>query len=182
MLVTLHACITSDQPEVSIINYHPQAPSPKPQAPSPKPQAPSPKPPMRYLAIDLGDKRTGLAMGTDVTRQAEPIAVVEAKDDTQRLRAIAEAIEDYGPGALVLGLPLNMDGTEGPRRKLAQAFAAKLQEQFHLPVHLMDERLSSEAANAEMAQTGLTRQQKKQRRDAVAAAMILRDFFLQAQR
>ncbi|MFW6039402.1 MAG: Holliday junction resolvase RuvX [bacterium] len=131
---------------------------------------------MRYLAIDLGEKRTGLAMGTDVTRQAQPLRVVEAGDETERLGAIEQAIGEYAPDALVLGLPLHMDGSEGPMAKQVRRFADQLGARLGLPVHLVDERLSSEAANSAMSQTGLTRGRKKRVRDAVAAATILRDF------
>ena len=132
---------------------------------------------MRYLAIDLGDKRTGVAVGTDVMRDAEPITVIEASDDAQRLTRLGDLIEQYGPDALVLGLPLHMDGSESPKTKQTRQFARQLEAQFNLTVHLVDERLTSEAANQDMAQTGLTRDQKKRRRDALAAATILRDFF-----
>lgn len=132
---------------------------------------------MRYLAIDLGGKRTGLAVGSDVTRLASPLEVIAAGNDAQRLDAIAKTIDSQGPDALVLGLPLNMDGSEGPAAKNARAFAAMLGERFGLPVHLVDERLTSDAADAQLAQRGLTHKQKKQRRDALAAAAILRDFW-----
>lgn len=132
---------------------------------------------MRYLAIDPGEKRIGLAVGTDVTRDAQPVQVIEAHDQDARLRAIGRAIEDYAPAALVLGLPLNMDGSEGSGAKAARQFADQLAERFGLSVHLVDERLTSEAANQAMSQTGLTRGRKKQLRDALAAAAILRDFF-----
>ena len=132
---------------------------------------------MLYLAIDLGQKRTGLAVGTDVTRQAQPLRVVEVSDDQHRLNAIGQAIEEYGPAALVLGLPLNMDASEGPMARQARRFAGLLAERFGLPVYLVDERLSSEAADSAMSQSGLTHAQKQSRRDALAAATILRDFF-----
>ena len=132
---------------------------------------------MRYLAIDLGDKRTGLAVGTDVLRTAEPMRVIEAGSEAQRLDAIAAAVDEYGPDALVLGLPTNMDGSEGDRAKQARSFADVLRRRFALPVHLVDERLTSAEADEQMARTGLSRGQKKQRRDALAAAAILRDFF-----
>lgn len=131
---------------------------------------------MRYLAIDLGGKRTGLAVGDDVLRMAGPLEVIVATDDATRLKRIGDAIESQGPDALVVGLPLNMDGSPGPAAKNAQAFGDSLAARFNLPVHYMDERLSSDAANARMAQTGLTHKQKKNRRDALAAAAILQDF------
>jgi putative Holliday junction resolvase len=131
---------------------------------------------MRYLAIDPGQKRTGLALGDDITGVASPLEVIEAADAKARLAAIDRAIDQQGPDALVLGLPVNMDGSEGPAAQSARAFADTLRQRTGLTVHLVDERLTSEAANATMSQTGLTRGQKKQRRDALAAATILGDF------
>lgn len=135
----------------------------------------SPEAPMRFLAIDLGDKRTGLAVGDDDLRIPSPLRVIERSGEAL-LDDIARAISDHNPDALVMGLPLNMDGTEGPRAKIVRAFAERLASRTHLPVHFHDERLSSDAADWQMAGAGLTRGQKKQRRDALAAAAILRDF------
>lgn len=131
---------------------------------------------MRYLAIDLGEKRTGVAVGDDVTGLATPVDVVVTASEAERLAQLLKLIDEHGPAALVLGLPLNMDGSEGPAAKRARAFADLLAKRSGLPVHAVDERLSSEAANHQMAQSGLTHKQKKARRDALAAAVILRDF------
>ncbi len=133
---------------------------------------------VRYLAIDLGDKRTGLAVGDDETRIATPLEVLELplQPGDRLIQAIIAAIEDQGAGALVLGLPLNMDDSEGPRAKLVRAFAELLAQHVSLPIHFEDERLTSADADWSMAQTGMTRGQKKNRRDAIAAAGILRTF------
>ncbi len=137
---------------------------------------------MRYLCIDLGDKRTGLAVGDDITGLATAVGVLEVprERDAGRalLSAIARAIDEHlGPrDQLVLGFPLNMDDTEGPRAKMVRGFAAQLGEQTDRQVHLHDERLSSVQADWEMGRTGLTHKQKKHKRDALAAAAILRDF------
>lgn len=130
---------------------------------------------MRYLAIDPGDKRTGLAVGDDVTKQAGPVDVIETSDPGQLLRLIRDAIDEHGPDALVVGVPYNMDGTEGPAAKKAQALATLLQGATGLRVHLFDERLTTFEAD-DLMKGHFTRKQKKQRRDAIAAAAILRDF------
>jgi putative Holliday junction resolvase len=135
---------------------------------------------MRYLAIDPGAKRTGLAMGDDITGIATPADVLEVPAGEARLLAIERAINDHGPDALVLGLPVNMDGTEGPAAKAVRQLAEALTERTGLAVHLVDERLTSEAANEQMSGSGLTHRQKKNRRDALAAATILRDFLNRA--
>ncbi len=132
---------------------------------------------MRYLAVDLGGKRTGLAVGDDESCIVSPLAIVEAKTDAQRIEAIARHIGREGAEALVVGWPVNMDGSVGPAARDAEAFAAALGAATHLPVHLQDERLTSAEADEQMAQSGLTHGQKKARRDALAAAAILRAFF-----
>lgn len=131
---------------------------------------------MRYLAIDLGDKRTGLAVGDDVTRIVSPLEVITTASSDERLRRIGLAVDEHGPDALVVGLPLNMDGTEGPAAKKVRAVMKQLQQRFKLRVHATDERLSSAAADTQMERTGLTHKGKKERRDALAAANILRSF------
>ena len=134
---------------------------------------------VRYLAIDLGDKRTGLAVGDDETRIATPVGVIAAPraPGDRLIAAVAHAAEEHGVGALVVGLPLNMDGTVGPRAKTVRAFAARLEARLEMPTHFMDERLTSAEADWRLARSGLTRGQKKNRRDAVAAAAILLSFF-----
>lgn len=144
--------------------------------------APPYTPPVRYLCIDLGDKRTGIAVGDDVTRLATPVEVLEVAREADGGRALLDAIlraidDQLGPrDEIVLGLPLNMDDTEGPRAKLVREFAAALAKRTGRTIHLHDERLSSVQANWEMGQSGLTHKQKKARRDALAAAAVLRDF------
>ena len=131
---------------------------------------------MRYLAVDLGDKRTGLAIGDDETRLASPLTVIEVARGEMLIDAIADSIKEQAPDAIVLGLPLNMDGTEGPQAKLAREFGEQLQKRCGLEVNYHDERLTSFAADQQMAGTGRTHKQKKRLRDALAAAEILRDF------
>ena len=139
---------------------------------------------MRYLAIDLGDRRTGLAAGDSVTRLVTPLDVLEVSIEVRGgealLEAIARAVEDQiaprAAGELVVGLPVNMDGTEGPRAKFVRGFAERIAQRTKRTMHFQDERLTSSAADWSMARSGLTHKQKKGRRDALAAATILRDF------
>ena len=136
---------------------------------------------MRLLCVDLGDKRTGLAVGDTETRFVSPLDVVEkpmtaGPGGEPLIDAVARAAADHNAGALVVGLPLNMDDTEGPRVKLVRAFAARLEERIGKPIHFQDERLTSVDADWAMSRSGLTHGQKKKRRDALAAAAILRDY------
>ena len=131
---------------------------------------------MRYLAIDLGDKRTGLAAGDDETKLVSPLTVLEVPRGEALLEAIIEQIAEQGADAIVVGLPLHMDGTEGERAKIARTFGEQVRERTGKPVEYQDERLTSYAADGRMAQTGRTHKKKKQLRDALAAAEILRDY------
>jgi putative holliday junction resolvase len=134
---------------------------------------------VRYLGIDLGDKRTGIALGDDETKLVSPIGVVVAPRTSDALfNGLMKVIDQHGPHALVIGLPLNMDGTEGAAAKSVREFGTQLIAKTNLPVHFQDERLTSYAADQRMAQSGRTHKQKKELRDALAAAEILRDFLL----
>lgn len=137
---------------------------------------------MRYLAIDFGDKRTGLALGDSVTRLATPVRVVEVpvtvRGGDELVETLARAVDELlgGSGEVVVGLPLNMDGTEGPRAKAVRALAGRLRARTGRCMHFADERLSTADADWSLARSGLTHKQKKERRDAVAAAGILAEF------
>ena len=131
---------------------------------------------MRFLCIDPGDRRTGFALGDDVTRIATPLEVVTTSSDALRLAAILRVIEANDPGELVIGLPLNMDGSEGPQARKTRTLAQQIEQQTGLPEHLFDERLTSYAAESQLSELDLTHGGKKARRDALAAAVILRDF------
>ncbi|MGE9296600.1 MAG: Holliday junction resolvase RuvX [Puniceicoccales bacterium] len=143
---------------------------------------------MTYLGIDYGEKRIGLSTGDDDVRLAVPIPAAVQATAEARLTQIAEEIKRRRVGALVVGYPYNMDGTVGFKAKEVDAFIAKLEERFGLPVHRTDERLTSQAAEAQMAQTKPKNTRKKQsvkakqqeRRsgnlDSRAAALILQDY------
>lgn len=140
---------------------------------------------MRLLGIDLGDKRTGVAMADTITRIASPVEVIEVPIDRRGgedlldaiVRVIARELGPSGsPGEVVVGLPLNMDDTEGPQAKKVRAFAERLGVACARTVHLRDERRTSIGADERMARSGLTHGQKKSRRDAIAAAEILRGY------
>lgn len=128
---------------------------------------------MRYLAVDLGAKRTGLAAGDDVVRLVQPVEVVQVPRGPALLDALARAVDRHGPDELVVGLPLNMDGTEGAGAKEAREFGALLAARVGIPVRFQDERLSSFEADERMARSGRTHREKRELRDALAACAIL---------
>jgi putative Holliday junction resolvase len=133
-------------------------------------------PVQRFLGVDVGGRRTGLAAGDTLMRMAMPVGVLHVPKGPALMDALVRAVHEHAPDAIVVGLPLNMDGTEGGSAKEARAFAGELQTRTGLTVHLQDERLTTFDADQRMARSGLTHGQKKELRDALAAAALLQDF------
>ena len=121
-----------------------------------------------FLGFDFGLKRTGVATGNSLLRQASPLTTVAAEGDV-RFERIARLIAEWQPDALVVGVPVHPDGAPHDNTRRAQRFARQLQGRFHLPVHEVDERYSTTEAAASGAAD----------LDAAAAAIIL-DQFLRA--
>jgi putative Holliday junction resolvase len=132
---------------------------------------------MRYLAIDYGTKRTGLAVCDAGEMIASPLGVLHGRKDL--IRKIGQIIAAENIEAVILGLPLNMDGSEGPQAKLVFAFAEQLKPHLQIPIHFQDERLSSFGAEQKLREIGLSRAKKRERLDALAAAEILQTFLEQ---
>ncbi len=132
---------------------------------------------MRYLAIDYGTKRTGLAICDSAETIASPLAVIQGQKEL--LKKIAEVVDTENVEAVVLGLPLNMTGSESAQTKLVLKFAGQLKDHLHIPVHLQDERLSSFSAEEKLASAKFTKEKMRKRLDAVAAAEILEAFLEQ---
>ena len=129
----------------------------------------------RWLGLDHGAKRIGLAVGETTTGIATPLEVISAEPFNEVIRRVLDLAEQYGAGGIVVGWPLNMDDTEGNQARLARRMARDIAHRTHLAVRIWDERLSSFAADKALAGY-LTRKQKKARQDAVAAASMLADF------
>ncbi|MFA6133941.1 MAG: Holliday junction resolvase RuvX [Phycisphaerae bacterium] len=129
-----------------------------------------------WLAIDHGTVRIGLAAGNTESGIASPLEVIPAVPLDSAIARIRELAAQYRAPGVVVGLPLNMDGSEGPQARLARDMAVALANATGLDVRLFDERLSSFAADQVLAGQ-LTRKKKKARQDAIAAAAILTDFF-----
>jgi putative Holliday junction resolvase len=132
---------------------------------------------MRYLAIDYGDKHTGLAICDPAETIASPLAVIEGQKDL--IKKIADIARSENVEAIVLGLPFNMDDSQGPQAERVFRFAEQLKAHLQIPIHFQDERLTSFAANEKLAPAEFTRKKKKKRLDAVAAAEILEAFLEQ---
>jgi 6-phosphogluconolactonase len=131
---------------------------------------------MRFLGIDHGDKRTGLALSDTAETLASPHSVIQTQNESYLIECIARLAAREAVDAVVVGLPLNMDGSEGPRAKRVRAFAEKLSAMVSVPIHFHDERLSSFAAESLFVGLEMTRKDKQKRLDAVAAANILQSY------
>ena len=129
---------------------------------------------MRYLSIDYGNKTTGLAICDSTETFVSPLMAIPTSDNL--IGRIIEVAKAENVGALVMGLPLNMDDSVGPQAKKVQMFADQLEKHAGVPVIFQDERLSTFAAKDKMIAMELTRKGKKRRIDALAAAEILQSF------
>ena len=129
---------------------------------------------MRYLAIDYGSKRIGLAVCDKTETITSPLGVIDTQK--QAMKKITDIIEAETIEAVVIGLPLNMDDSEGFQAKAVYKFAEELKQYIEIPIHFQDERLSTFAAEQKLLRTEYSRKQKKKRLDALAAAEILEAF------
>jgi putative Holliday junction resolvase len=129
---------------------------------------------MRYLGIDYGLKRTGLAVCDAAETLASPLDVLTGQN--RLIEQVLEAVRTHNIGGIVVGLPLNMDGTEGKQAARVRAFAAELGRRTDMPMEFCDERLSSFGAREKLSGLGITRKKKKKHLDAIAAADILQSF------
>ena len=128
---------------------------------------------MRVLAIDYGDRRTGLAFSDAGGVLCGEAFTVEEWDAGRLAEHIASECRERDVGLIVLGLPRNMDGSEGPRAEKSRAFAELLRERTGLEVRLWDERRSSVEAHAILSANGKREKKHKKNVDALAAALIL---------
>lgn len=133
---------------------------------------------MRYLAIDYGLKRIGLALCDAGESIVSPLDQLQQdrKRPQEAIERLRQYIREYEVEAVVVGLPLNMDGSEGPQVALTREFVRSLEEAIALPIHWQDERLSTAAADELLAGMDLTKDKKKRRRDMLAACDILQSF------
>ncbi len=125
------------------------------------------------LGFDFGLKRIGVAVGQTLTQTARPLITLAARDGQPRFEDIDSLIKTWQPDALVVGIPLNMDGTEQPITIKAREFAQQLQERYNKEVFEADERLTSVAAREHIFAKSGYRGLKSQPIDGVAAQLIL---------
>lgn len=131
---------------------------------------------MRILAIDLGEKRVGVALSDPLGFSAQGLPTIVFQNAQQLTGEIGKICKEYGVEEVVVGLPKNMDGSMGPMASKAQAYAATLTKALGLPVRTYDERLSSREAQRLMIEQGLSRQKQRANSDRLAATLILQSY------
>ncbi|MDR0806774.1 MAG: Holliday junction resolvase RuvX [Enterobacteriaceae bacterium] len=131
------------------------------------------------LAFDFGTKSIGVAIGQEITGTARPLTAFKAKDGTPDWQQIEKLIKEWQPDLVVVGLPLNMDGTEQPVTAQAKKFANRLHGRFGVQIALHDERLSTVEAKASLFDRGGYRALNKGSVDAASAVIIFESWFEQ---
>ena len=129
-----------------------------------------PKQTGRLLALDLGTKRVGLAVSDELRLTVRPVAILDRRSWKHLLTEVTEQIERLEVAGLVVGLPLNMDGSEGPAAVEARRLAENFRRSLSVPVYIQDERLTTEEAKSRAST------KSEAFVDAAAAAVILQDF------
>ena len=131
---------------------------------------------MRVLGIDYGDRRIGLAVSDEGGMLASGLRTLEPKGSADLIEALRRVCSEYEIGRIVIGLPVNMDGSHGPRAQLSLDFAERLRDALGLEVVTWDERLTSRQADRAMLQGNLSRKKRKQRIDRLAAQLMLQSY------
>jgi putative Holliday junction resolvase len=133
--------------------------------------------PMRYLALDVGNRRIGVAVSDELGLTAQPVLTLERRSARREdLRSLARLCRRFGVSGIVVGNPVHLSGETSPQSAKTQAFAAELGELTGLPIHLWDERLTSREAHQILYESGRPRQEHRRVIDQVAATLILQSF------
>ena len=131
---------------------------------------------MRIIGLDYGDRTIGVALSDELGWTAQGIEVIRRKSEEADLERLRQLIAQFQVEEIVVGLPKNMNGTLGPRCEASMAFARIMEEQFHLPVHLWDERLTTVSATRTLIEADVSRKKRKQVVDKIAAQLILQNY------
>lgn len=131
---------------------------------------------MRVLGLDIGDRRVGIAVSDETGTIAGPHGVYTRRYAPEDAAYLAQLAQDVGSTAIVAGLPLNMDGTEGEQARKTRELAEAVAERSGLPLHYVDERLTSVEADRAMVEGGLSRRRRRGHRDALSAVLLLQEW------
>lgn len=132
-----------------------------------------------YLAFDYGTRSIGVAVGQSITATATPLSAIKANDGVPDWELLAALLREWQPTACIVGLPLNMDGTEQEISVRARKFANRLHGRFGVQVALQDERLTTASAKELLFEQGGYRNLSKEKIDSASACLIMQDFLQQ---
>jgi putative Holliday junction resolvase len=131
---------------------------------------------MRYLALDHGTKRIGIAVSDELKMIAQPLEYIPTEPFDTFLARLKRLIAEKQVELVFIGMPRNMDGTYGPAAQKVQEFIAQLKPEISIPIKTLDERLTSAQANRVLLQGNVRRADRKQKVDAMAAAILLQSY------
>lgn len=131
---------------------------------------------MKLIGLDIGDRRIGIAFGDSDLRMATPVDVFVRASFEQDARTVASFVKDYDAEKIVVGLPRNMDGTQGAQADSVVAYAEKISQTINVPVIFWDERLTTVEATRRTHETGARGKKSRRGIDAIAASLILQDY------
>ena len=130
----------------------------------------------KIMGVDYGDARTGIAISDLLCSIIGSTTVIHSRKDEKTIAEIQKLIAENGVGEIVVGLPKNMDGSEGPRAEVCRAFAGQLKEATGLPVAMWDERRTTVEAHNILSEHNYHGKKRKNTVDAVAASLILEGY------
>jgi len=134
-------------------------------------------PPRRILALDLGQARIGVAVSDLLGWTAQPLEVIQTRRPPVAIARIKKLVEEYEAGTVLLGMPYNMDGTEGPQAQWVRQFGTRLARAVkRVEIVYWDERLTTVESDQLLMEWGMNNKKRKARRDKIAAALILKSF------
>jgi putative Holliday junction resolvase len=128
---------------------------------------------VRILAVDPGSKRVGLALSDPTETIAQALGTVAAQPEASLAKRLADIARSHEAARVIVGLPLRLDATHGPEAAAARRLASEIRHESGLPVELVDERLTTKAAERSLIEGGIKRAQRRQDIDRVAATMLL---------
>jgi len=131
---------------------------------------------MRYLAIDHGTRRMGIAVSDELKLIAQPLEFIPSEPFAAFLARLQQIIAEKQVSLIIVGMPRNMDGTYGPAAQKVQEFMRVLAQAIPVPIQALDERLTSVQANRVLIQGQVRRNERKQKVDAMAAALLLQSY------
>ena len=131
---------------------------------------------MKILAVDYGERRTGLAVSDDLGITAQGLETIVADDESEITALVARAVEETGAEKIVIGLPLKMNGSESEKSKKVREFGAELAQVTSMPVVFWDERMTSIQARRVLQEIGKKTYKNKSEIDRISATLILQEF------